>query len=255
MNIKKIVKALIVIILFAPLYFFLMGSVMGESCIPTLKAYIELLLDSPEFFVLFWNSWIYIVLITIGQLIVAAPMAWGLMRTKYRINKVILVIYFLVMVMPFQVKMLPEYLVLLNMDLLDTRLGIILPEVFSTLPVWLLYCSFLRIPKGVIESAQMDGASEIQIFLKIALPFAKSGIVTCVILSVIEYWNMVEQPFIFLKEKGLMPLTLFTIPNTENMTNTLFAMSFLLSVIMLLIILALEETFESGLSMMIKADE
>ncbi len=255
MNIKKIIKALMIIILFSPMIFFFIGSLMGGAYIPTFEAYIELLLDSPEFFVMFWNSWGYIFFITIGQLIVAAPMAWGLTRTKCKINKVILVIYFLVMMMPFQVKMLPEYMVLLKMDLLDTRLGIILPEIFSTLPVWLLFCSFIRIPKGVIESAQMDGANEIQIFLKIALPFAKPGVVTCVILSIIEYWNMVEQPLTFLKNKGLMPLTLFTVQNTENITNILFAMSFLLSVLMLLIIYVLEETFESGLSMMIKSEK
>ena len=111
--------------------------------------------------------------------------------------------------MPFQVIMLSEYLVLRNLSLLDSLWSIILPGAFSTFPVFVLYNFFRAIPEDIIESARLDGASELKIFVKIGIPLGKNGIVAALLLQFLEYWNVVEQPMIFLDSKELWPLTLY----------------------------------------------
>lgn len=179
---------------------------------PTLKNIIELLFDSPEYYVLFWNSIKIIVIILIGQLIFAAPAAWGLAKCKKKWGKWIFGIYMFCMILPFQVTMLSQYIVLNGMNLINTHWAIILPLLFSTFPVFIMYSSFEQIPISVEEAAKLDGAGRFRIFVNIAVPIAKNGIVSAVILGFLEYWNIVEQPVVFLKDKTLWPLSVY-IPN------------------------------------------
>ncbi len=273
-NVWKPVKVLLIIALFYPLVFLFTGSIMGNSEIthylqgvfgggeqwagwtvfpkyPTLASYIELLLDIPEFYVLFWNSLLYAGCIIAGQLIVALPAAWALTAVRPVIRKGILLVYIVVLLMPFQVRMLPEYLVLRDLNLLDSPVGIILPEIFSALPVLILYYSFSSQPKVLQESAQIDGAGEFQIFYKVAVPVAVPAIVTCVILALLEYWNMIEQPLLFIKDKRYWPLALFSPQNNYGL-GVVFAMAFLLAIFILVIFMLLQNYFEEGLSIISK---
>lgn len=176
---------------------------------PTLRAYVELLLDSPGFFVMFWNSVKMTVGILAGQMLTGIPAAWGFARYSFPFRKTLFTIYIILMMMPFQVQMLSNYLVLDKLGLLNQSLGIILPAAFSTLPVFLMYRFFRQIPEAIIESARLDGAGEFRIFLKIGLPMGSAGIVSAGVLSFLECWNLIEQPLAFLKDKSLWPLSLF----------------------------------------------
>lgn len=268
-SVGKFIKVLLVILLLYPLIFLGIGSLMGDAELmqhlqgvfggesmgvsftwfpqyPTFVSYVELLFDIPEFYVLFWNTSFYVLFIIAGQLIIAVPAAWALTNMSPVFRRVIVIVYIVVMVMPFQVRMLPEYLVLKDLGLLDSPAGIILPEVFSTLPVLILYYSFANQPKVLRESARVDGATEFQIFYKIDIPIAIPTIVTCVILALLEYWNMIEQPLLFIKNKQFWPLALFSPKDTYG-AGIAFAMSFLLAVFILIIFMLLQKYFEEGL--------
>ncbi len=175
----------------------------------SLKPLVELLFDSPEFFVMFWNSVKLVIPILLGQVLIAVPMAWGLANFNGKLKKLIFIIYMLLMVMPFQVSMVSNYLVLDKLQLLNTRFSIILPAIFSTFPVFILYQFFKDIPKEMIEAGQIDGANNFQIFINIAIPMGRSGIISILILSFLEYWNLIEQPLAFLKDASLFPLSLY----------------------------------------------
>lgn len=179
---------------------------------PTLQNFLELLLDSPAFFVMFWNSVKLVSAILLGQLLVGVPAAWGLARFQFPFKKAFYMIYIILMMMPFQVRMLSDYLILDRLHLLDSHLGLILPAVFSTFPVFIMYRFFQSIPEAVLESAKLDGANAWQIFLWIGLPLGAGGIVSAMVLGFLEYWNLIEQPLTFLKNKALWPLSLF-LPN------------------------------------------
>lgn len=179
---------------------------------PTLQNYVELLLDTPEFFVMFWNTVKLTAGVLAGQLLIGVPAAWGFARFAFPFRKPLYTLYIILMMMPFQVRMLSDYLVLDALKLLDTHLGIILPAVFSTFPVFIMYRFFGGIPEAIIESAKLDGAGSLQIFLLIGLPLGSGGIVSALVLDFLEYWNLIEQPLTFLKNKTLWPLSLF-LPN------------------------------------------
>ena len=123
-------------------------------------------------------------------------------------------LYVVLMLLPFQVTMLPSYLVVQRLHLLDTHAAVILPAVFSTFPVFMVYRSFTAIPKELLEAARVEGAGETAVFLKIGVPLGSPGILSAAVLGFLDCWNMIEQPLAFLKEKALWPLSLY-LPNVQ----------------------------------------
>lgn len=216
------------------------GSVLGTGTgrvsmkllpdFPTLKPYVELLLDSPDFFVMFWNSCRQVFPVLIGQLVVGMPAAWAFGRYRFRGRKALFLLYMILMVMPFQVTMVSSYLVLTKLSLMDTHLAIILPGIFSTFPVFIMEKFFRAIPDSLIEAAQIDGAGSLQIFLRIGIPLGISGVMSSLILNFLEFWNAIEAPMSFLKTKARMPLSLYL----PDITMDQVSVSFAASVIMML---------------------
>lgn len=176
---------------------------------PTLGNVVELLLDSPEFFKMFWNSAKITVFILAGQLIFGMPAAWGMARYDFRGKKMIYTFYIVMMMMPFQVTMLSEYLVLDRLHLMDTSAAVILPGIFSTFSVFIMYRFFRGIPESIMDAARIDGAGDLQIFVAVGIPLGSSGIISALVLSFLECYSMIEQPMTFLKTKSLWPLSLF----------------------------------------------
>ena len=176
---------------------------------PTLKPYIELLIDTPNYFTAFWNSCKISFAIIIGQLFVAVPAAWYFAKYDSIVNKLLYVIYIGLMLLPFQVTMISNYLVIDKLELVNTHSSIILPAVFSTFPVFIMVKYFISIDRSLLEAAALDNANDFQIFLYIGIPLGSGGIITVFVLMFIEYWNIVEQPLIFIKSKSLWPLSLY----------------------------------------------
>ena len=170
--------------------------------------YITVLLKSPEYLLKFWNSMILVVPI-VGFQLLAALAAYGFSRYRGRIREMIFFAYIILMLMPYQVTLVPNYLVSDWLNILDTRWAIWLPGIFSPFAVFLLTKYMRRIPVGVIEAAEIDGAGELQIFTSISLPLCKSAICSAAILVFIDYWNMVEQPLILLGDTQMHPLSVF----------------------------------------------
>lgn len=185
---------------------------------PSVQSYIAMLIDSPEVLTMFWNSVKVTGMILLGQACVGIPAAWGLARYHFPFHKVIFMIYVILMVMPFQVMMLAEYLMIKQLGLMDTLWSVILPGIFSSFTVFIIYGSFQKIPEEILEAARIDGGSEWQILWKIGVPTAREGILAALILSFLEYWNLLEQPMTFLQTKSKWPLSLYlSAADTSNM--------------------------------------
>lgn len=197
---------------------------------PTLRAYIRLLLDSPEYFTAFWNSVIQAAGVLLGQLFVAVPAAWAFARFHFPGKRILWLLYMLLMVLPFQVTMVSGYLILNSAGLMDTYAAVILPGIFSTLPVFILKKTFAGIPGEVIEAAQIDGAGNFRIFFEIGISLGMPGIFSILILGFLEYWNAIEQPMTYLKTESLWPLSLYL----PQMVNEDVALAFAASIVTLL---------------------
>jgi multiple sugar transport system permease protein len=216
---------------------------------PTLRSYVELLLDSPNFFVMFWNSCIQVIPVLAGQLLVAVPAAWAFARFHFRGKRALFILYMILMVLPFQITMVSSYLVLFRLKLTGTHLALILPNIFSAFPVFIMTKFFKTIPKSLIEAAKLDGAGELYIFWHIGVPLGNSGILSILILGFLEYWNAIEQPLTFLaNNKKLWPLTLY-LPNiTADNMGVAFTASVFVMFPTLLLFLYGQKYLEQGIA-------
>ena len=123
---------------------------------PTLQQYVMVLLDSPKFLTMFWNSVALVVPITLGQIVIGTLAAWGFAQYRLPFKGFLFMLYIVLMMMPFQVTMVPSYLVLDKLKLIDTRWAVILPGIFSTFSVFLLRQFFMSVPFDLIEAVRMD---------------------------------------------------------------------------------------------------
>ncbi|MBU3876235.1 carbohydrate ABC transporter permease [Faecalicatena sp. AGMB00832] len=192
---------------------------------PTLRPLVELLMDSPGFFVMFWNSVRQVFGVLAGQAVIGIPAAWAFARYRFRGRRVLFMIYMILMIMPFQVTMVSNYLLLSKLSLMDTHFALILPGVFSTFPVFIMEKFFRAIPETMIEAAKVDGAGSLCIFLKIGLPLGAPGIMAALFLNFLEYWNAIEAPMTFLKTKSKFPLSLYLPDITTDQISIAFAAS------------------------------
>ena len=171
--------------------------------------YFTVLLKSPDFLYKFWNSVILVAPIVLAQLMVASVAAYGFTRWRGKVRDTIFFAYVILMLMPYQVTLVPNYLVSDYLGLLNPRWAIILPGAFAPFSVFLLTKSMRRIPVSLIESAKLDGAGEWHIFWNICLPQCRSALYSIAILVFIDYWNMVEQPLILLPDASQQPLSVY----------------------------------------------
>ena len=171
--------------------------------------YFTVLLKSPDFLYKFWNSVILVAPIVLAQLAVASVAAYGFTRWRGKIRDTIFFAYVLLLLMPYQAPLVPNYLVPAFLGLLNTRWAIVLPGAFAPFSVFLLTKSMRRIPASLIESAKLDGAGEWHIFWNICLPQCRSALYSIAILVFIDYWNMVEQPLILLPDASQQPLSVY----------------------------------------------
>ena len=207
---------------------------------PTLHSYVELLLDSPEFFTMLWNSCGQVFPVVIGQILVGAPAAWAFARYDFGGKKFLYAIYIVLMLLPFQVTMVSSYFVLDRLGLMNTVWAIILPGAVSTF--------FAATPTALTEAAALDGAGPWQIFWYIGLPLGAPGILSAVVLGFLEYWNMLEQPMTFLKDKTLWPLSLYLPAVTSENAGASLAASVIMLLPALLIFLFGQRYLEAGIS-------
>ncbi len=265
------ILAVLAVIALYPVFFLISGSVMGKdelaSCLgaviagnqgyaefpllpayPTLRHYVEVFLDSPGFFVMFWNSIKITFGVLAGQLLVGTMAAWGFAKYDFPWKKGFFLIYMILMLLPFQVLMLSDYLVLDRLALTDNLWGIILPGAFSTFPVFIMYRFFTELPESLLESARLDGAREWQLFYYIGLPIGSSGVIAAMVLGFLEYWSLIEQPMTFLKEIRLFPLSIFLPDITSaGQSGMAFAASVVTFLPALLVFLGGQDYLEQGI--------
>jgi multiple sugar transport system permease protein len=214
----------------------------------TLGQYITVLFKSPEYLFKFWNSVIYVVPIVIVQLGIATLASYGFARYDGRLKRAIFFAYIVMMLMPYQVTLVPNFLVSRSLGLYGTAWSILLPGFFSPFAVYLLTKFMKRIPTEVMEAASIDGANEWMIFSRICMPLCKGGLASIAILVFFDYWNMVEQPLILLPDADKHPLSVFLSKINTGEISLAFAVAVIYLVPPLLIFLYGEDYLVEGIS-------
>jgi len=214
---------------------------------PTLSPVVELLLDTPQFFVMFWNTLRLVIPSVLGQLLLGAPAAWVLSRFRFRGRKALTTIYITLMLMPFQVTMAPNYLVMDNLGLLDTLWAVILPFAFSAFPVFIMLRGFDAVPRELLEAAAIDGAGHFRTFIKIGLPLGMPGILSALVLGFLECWSAIEQPMTFIRDQSLWPLSLYLPQIVADKLGLAMAASLMMLIPTVLIFLFGQKYLELGI--------
>jgi len=214
----------------------------------TFNQYISVLIRSPDYLLKFWNSVILVAPIVLLQLAVASITAYGFTRWRGKVRSFLFFFYVILMLMPTQVTLVPNYLVSDWLGILNTRWAIILPGAFAPFSVFLLTKSMRRIPASLIEAAKLDGSTEWQIFKDICLPQCRSALYSIAILVFIDYWNMVEQPIILLPNADLQPLSVYLSTINTNEVGLAFAIATIYMVPSLLLFLHGEDYLVEGIA-------
>jgi len=176
---------------------------------PTLEPLVSLLLDTPQFFAMFWNTFRIVVPSIVGQVVLGAPAAWALSRFRFRGRKIVATVYITLMLMPFQVTMVPNFLVIDRLGMMDSIWAVIIPFAFSAFPVFIMMRGFDAVPRALLEASSIDGAGPVRTFMQIGLPLGAPSILAALVLGFLEVWGAIEQPMTFLGDPATWPLSLF----------------------------------------------
>lgn len=215
----------------------------------SVQGYMNLLFDCFVFYPMFWNSVLYASVITAVQLFIIIPCAFGFSQAKFKGKGVLFIFYIILMMMPLQVTILPNYIGLRDMNLIDTSWGIILPMIFSPFGVVVMHQYMKNIDNSVIEATRLETNSIFKILFISVIPQIRVCIFAVVLFVFADCWNMVEQPMLFLKDESLKTLSVF-ITNAQNYDGAVLfpaAVIFLIPVIILY--LFFNENLEKGLTL------
>lgn len=220
---KLICLSLLAAIALGPMLYTFLNSFSGGAAyglIPTqwsLQGWKEVFWNRPHYLAKFWNSLGLSAAIVLGQVLLSCLAGYGFSRFRFPGKEALFFLVILLMMMPYQVTLVSNYLMLDKLGLVRSRWALILPAMFSPFGVFLLRQVFDTCPSDILEAARLDGAGNLRILFGILVPRCRAGVISLGILSFIDAWNMVEQPIVFLKSEYDYPLSVFlTRMNGQN---------------------------------------
>jgi ABC-type glycerol-3-phosphate transport system permease component len=167
------------------------------------------------------NSGIFTIGVLICTMVFALLVGYALAQLEWRGRGVTFALALLVQVVPFQLLIIPLYvLIARDYGLADNYLGMILPFAINSTAVIIFRQYFLQLPREMFEQSRIDGASEFQILRKIALPLVRPALITVVLLTFIGPWNEFLWPFLITKNAAIQPLAVSLANYISNVANT-----------------------------------
>ena len=190
----------------------------------SLSQYYNILIEDMTILRYFVNSAMYAAAILLGQALLVPAMAYALSRFRFPGRDAIFFVVIMLMLLPFQVTMVPNVLTLRTLGLLDTAWAVILPMTVAPFYVFLLRQYMVSLPGDMLEAAQIDGAGTWRCFVHVVLPVCRPVLGAAVALSFADCWNLVEQPLTYLTTRtDLYPLSVVFNQLTEKSTGVEFA--------------------------------
>lgn len=215
----------------------------------TLSAYKEVLFYQVSFLILLLNSVKITVPVVFFNIILSMITAYGFCIWKFKYKELVFFIYVIVMLLPLQAVIVPNYIVADKLNIKDSYLAIILPGIFAPFGTFLLRQSLNVMPLEYFEAAEMDGANKLYIFFHIVLPQMKSGIAALSMLIFIEYWNIVEQAVIFIKDYYREPLSVYLSRISSGKIGIVFAASCIYMILPIYFLLIGQDNLEKGIEL------
>ena len=176
--------------------------------VASVRQYYKILIEEPQYLKLFVNSVVYTAAILLGQAAVVPLMAYALSRFQFKGRDALFFVILMLMVLPFQVTMVPSVISLRFMGIMETPWAVILPMWFSPFYIFLIRQFMMGLPNELLEAGMMDGAGPLRCYLHVVIPVCRPILGAAVALSFADCWNMVEQPLVYLANRaGDQPLS------------------------------------------------
>ncbi len=210
------VMALIVVVMVLPFAWMLSTSLKSQEyilqatpqLIPdpiTAESYVQLA-ERIDIFRIFFNSAFVAIMTTFGQIFVSAMAAYAFARMEWRGRNTVFLLYLATMMIPAVVLVIPQFILVRSLSLINTYAGLIVPTLFSAFGTFLLRQSFLGLPKDFEEAAFIDGANRFTIFWRIILPLSQPALATLAIFSFMGSWNAYLWPLFAARRPEVMTL-------------------------------------------------
>ena len=224
------------------------GSILVDS--PTLDNYQEAWRRG-NFLLAYANSTLVALAVTAFQVITSALAGYALARLKFRGRQAILLIVLATLVIPFQILVIPIFLVLKWGHLVNTYGALILPTAANGFGIFLLRQYFITIPVELEEAAALDGANRLQILWRVMLPLSRPALVTLFLFTFIGEWNDLFKPLVFTTRPELRTVQLALAEFQEQFTNNwslLMAAVVIATMPVVLLFLAGQRQFIQGIA-------
>lgn len=212
------------------------------------------IVDMLPFFQFYWNTIITTLAKVIGQVFLCSLAAYAFARIEFPGRNVLFMLFLSVLMVPGQVFLLPQFLIMKELGWLNTLTALIVPGLFSAFGTFLLRQFFMSLPKELEEAAKLDGCNHFQIYWRIMLPLARPGLIALAIFVALWSWNDLMWPLIVNSTPDKMPLSAglaYLTGEHSNMTNypILMAGSVLAIWPMIIIFIFLQKHFVEGITL------
>jgi len=172
-----------------------------------------------NFLLAFGNSFFVAICCTLGQVITSSLAGYALARLKFRGKNFVILLVISTLIIPFQILVIPIFLILKWGHMINTYWALILPSAASGFGIFLMRQYFLSIPVELEEAATLDGANSLQIIWRILLPLAKPAIITLSLFTFIGEWNDLFKPLVFTNTPKLTTVQLALASFQEQFTS------------------------------------
>ena len=213
----------------------------------TLQTYVDAFMLTPDYLMKFWTSLGLTGIIVIGQALVSCIAGYGLAKFQYPGRNLLYWLIIILMLMPTQVTLVTQYIVLDAFGMLGSYLAVILPGIFAPFGIFLMSQVYGSIPNDMIDAAKLDGAGQLQLLFRVIIPYNRAGLASLIILVFIDNWNMVEQPLIFLQDQTKYPLSIFLSQINTSQLNVAFVCGVLAMLPAVLLFLFLKDALIRGI--------
>ena len=255
-----VIACLIAVIVLIPFLWMLSTSLKSKGALmqlpvewipkePTLDSYTKVFSRFPFLRAIF-NSFFITISYTVITILSSSMAAFAFTKIKFPYADVIFKLYLASMMIPTQVTIIPLFVVMNNLGLINTYPSVILPSLFRAFAVFMLVQQMRGIPNDYMEAAELDGASLFRIYRTVILPLSKSSIATLTVTTFMESWNDYLWPLLMLNDKNKMTLTLAlnSLNGQYGMEYNLLMAGSLISMIPIIIVyICAQKYFKEGL--------
>lgn len=207
--------------------------------------------DSQKYFMWFKNSLVLTVVTVVLTLLICYLVAYGLSMYEFKLKNVLFFLVIATMMVPFEILMLPLYQEMIDLKLMNTSAGVILPGICGASTVFFFRQYMIGLPKELLDAGRIDGATEYGICFKIMLPITKPAFAAMTILCAMGAWNNMLWPMMIFRDadKFTLPIGLNTLLTPYgNNYDVLIAGSMFAIIPIFVIFLCFQRYFIEGLT-------